>query len=129
MTCQEELEDERAFSQFIVDHFDVVELMRYGKSTEVVIEYETIEELRKEYRRFKTMNNGTSAEIICSKCGKYIVPPSDQTSYELCECFKFETQDMTRLLGWICPKCGASNSPSSPTCSFCTPSQSLKITC
>jgi hypothetical protein len=63
--------------------------------------------------------------VACAKCGGYIVPPTywhGTTPPRMCTCY------VQANTGWICSRCGKSNSPYKMSCD-CSSSDPLKVTC
>jgi len=76
--------------------------------------------------------SGTGTSIYCSKCGKVLPWAAwiGTNTPEFCECLKTPVDPIIKNVyynyGWICPKCGAGLSPSTPVCPC---SITYKITC
>ena len=63
--------------------------------------------------------------VACAKCGGYIVPPTywhGTIPPRMCTCY------VQQNTGWICSRCGKSNSPHKMSCD-CSPADPLKVTC
>jgi hypothetical protein len=60
----------------------------------------------------------STEDLTCTKCGTLHSP--------FMACPKFDQHYLN--VGWICPKCGAGNSPNNFRCN-CTPAPPIQITC
>ncbi len=63
----------------------------------------------------------------CPNCGGYLYPPFSWSSTvppTMCTCAAIKQNNV----GWICPRCGKSNSPNVPSCG-CSANDPLKVTC
>ena len=68
----------------------------------------------------------SNTQIHCPKCGGYIVAPMvwhGTVPPFMCKC----KEEQINMVGWICGRCGKSNSPYKVQCD-CRPSDPLKIT-
>lgn len=66
-------------------------------------------------------------DIFCNKCGKSLHPLTEKdktTALNYCTCF----QNSYKLIGWICPVCGAGVSPFATICSCAHNNYEYKIT-
>jgi len=73
------------------------------------------------------MKDNTGNNNRCKECGKLLYDDHSGTGLpDLCKCYEAKEKSVFGAYGWICPVCGAGNSPFTTTCP-CT--RKYEVTC
>lgn len=70
--------------------------------------------------------NSTKLSTSCPKCFLPYFNDGSSSSTETCKCIQ-HSYPVPPVTGWICGKCGSSNSPLTATCPNCAPP--MRVTC